>query len=208
MPVTSFFNILSKFYEKSKIEQESRITSYYYSADLGLHRFRFFTFGDTLNMIDSLLENNHPVPIPKRWRIDEFHDIVQAEAWKIRNPNEKLPQDLFPEPIKVEHAGTSWSFFQPQDTHQLAMWGQAVRNCVGSANSYAEGVRKKKHFLVLCMVDGSPMFTVQLEVNMGMMSVRQIAGLSNSRLSEEDRDLYTKAFAAALQEQESRLKSD
>ena len=156
-------------------------------------------------MISTLLDKGHPVPVPKRWRIDEFHDTIQAEAWKVKNPNEMLPQDLFPEPIKLTHDEVSWSFFQPHDTHQLALWGQAVRNCVGSASNYAEGVRKKKHFLVLCMVGGKPMFTVQLDVNMGMMSVRQIVGTSNSRLSDVEKELYTKAFAQALKLREAQL---
>jgi hypothetical protein len=51
-------------------------------------------------------------------------------------------------PIKVQHNDQQWTFIQPIDTHQLAAWGQAVRNCVGNATNYAEGVRKKQHFIV------------------------------------------------------------
>ena len=205
MPVASFFGLLSKFYEKSMQEVDKRLNGYMYSVDLGVSFFTFNSFLDTMNMISTLLDKGHPVPVPKRWRIDEFHDTIQAEAWKVKNPNEMLPQDLFPEPIKLTHDEVSWSFFQPHDTHQLALWGQAVRNCVGSASNYAEGVRKKKHFLVLCMVGGKPMFTVQLDVNMGMMSVRQIVGTSNSRLSDVEKELYTKAFAQALKLREEQL---
>ena len=100
-----------------------------------------------------------------------------------------------------------WTFFQPHDTHQLSAWGEAVRNCVGNASGYAEGVRKKKHFIVLCMVDGKPKFTVQLTVEMGMMSVSQIVGTSNQRLTQEQKDSYTEAFGKALKLQADALES-
>ena len=38
---------------------------------------------------------------PKRWRLQEWHDHLMAETWKITNPNIDLPQKLFLEPIKV-----------------------------------------------------------------------------------------------------------
>ena len=205
MPVASFFSNLTKFYEKKMEESLTRSHSYYYSTNLAISQFSFSDWDDTCSMINSLLEHGKEVPIPKRWRMEEFHDTIQAEAWKIRNPNEKLPQDLFPNPIKVTQEGNTWTFFQPSDTHQLALWGQAVRNCVGSASGYAEGVRKKKHFLVLCMVDNRPHFTVQLDVDMGMMSVKQIAGLSNSHLGEQEKDVYTKVFGEALKLREAEL---
>jgi hypothetical protein len=208
MPVASFFSNLAKFYEKKAEEQVGRGQSYYYSTALAIQQFTFHDWDDICSMINTLLQHGKEVPIPRRWRIEEFHDTVQAEAWKIRNPNEKLPQDLFPEPIKIVHKESNWTFLQPHDTHQLALWGQAVRNCVGSASGYAEGVRKKKHFLVLCMVDGKPQFTVQLDVDMGTMNVRQIVGVNNQRLTPEQQAQYTAAFAHALRAQEDRLKSD
>jgi hypothetical protein len=132
---------------------------------------------------------------------------VQAESWKIQNPNESLRQDLFPEPIRVTRNDQTWSFFQPVDTHQLAMWGQAVRNCVGSASHYADDIKKRKHFIVLCMIDGKPTFTIQLVVDMGLMSVKQIAGVANQRLTDEQKDQYSNAFKLALQQRESQLQS-
>lgn len=205
MPVASFFQMRTKYYLE-KMDLNPR--NYDFQDKLGIYQFRFHEWEDTCTMLKQILSNDKTINPPKRWRIAEFHDHVQAEAWKIQNPNHKLPQDLFPTPVKVQHANQSWSFFQPVDTHQLGQWGQAVRNCVGNASSYAEGVRKKKHFIVLCMVDGAPRFTIQLEVNMGLMSVKQIVGLSNSRLSEEDRDLYSTAFRLALQSREEQLSSD
>ena len=205
MPIASFFQMRSKYYLEQKAAPQR---SYDYEQRLGIAQYRFHEWDDTCSMLNQILSNNKTIDPPKRWRITEFHDHVQAEAWKIQNPNHKLPQDLFPVPIKVQHADQNWSFFQPFDTHQLAQWGQAVRNCVGNASSYAEGIRKKQHFIVLCMVDGAPRFTIQLEVNMGLMSVKQIVGMHNSRLTEADRDLYSAAFRQALQSREEQLSSN
>jgi len=208
MPVASFFGILSKFYAERKAEDERRGTNGSgWSHTLNTYHYRFHDWSDTINMIGNLIEKGVTVPVPKRWRISEFHDTIQAEAWKLRNPNEKLPQDLFPNPIKITLDSINWTFIQPMDTHQLAQWGQAVRNCVGSSSNYAEGVRKKKHFIVLCMVDGKPQFTVQLDVHMGMMNVKQIAGISNARLHDQDREQYTKAFSEALKQRSTELQS-
>ena len=210
MPVASFFSILEKEFDK---EINSAHTRYNYDEDLQLSRFYYFNWTDTISMLDTVLTHNESatepltLDVPKRWRLSEFHDHMQSVAWKVKNKNEALPQDLFPEPVKLELGSSKWTFFQPVDTHQLAAWGQAVRNCVGSASSYADGVRKKKHFIVLCMIDSKPMFTIQLEINMGMMSVKQIAGIGNARLTDEERELYTTAFSKALTQRESALTS-
>jgi len=210
MPVASFFSILEKEYER---EINNTHTRYYYDSDLQCPRFYYSNWSDTVSMLDTILAHNAcateplTLDVPKRWRLMEFHDHVQSVAWKVKNKNESLPQDLFPEPVKLELGSSRWTFFQPVDTHQLAAWGQAVRNCVGSASGYADGVRKKKHFIVLCMIDSKPMFTIQLEVNMGMMSVKQIAGIGNARLTDEERELYTTAFSKALTQRESALAS-
>ena len=209
MPVASFFTWINKFHETKEAERlaNSYTMSYYKSNHTGLYVYPFRELEDTLSMVTTVLEDKGELAPPKRWRITEFHDYVQAEAWKITNVNEGLPQDLFPGPVKVQHNEQQWTFIQPIDTHQLAAWGQAVRNCVGNATGYAEGVRKKQHFIVLCMIDNKPQFTVQLAVSSGMMSVNQIAGLSNARLTEEQRESYTKVFGQALQQREEVLAS-
>ena len=210
MPVASFFSILEKEYDK---EMNSTRTRYNYDEELQHPRFYYSNWTDTISMLDTVLAHNAcateplTLDVPKRWRLMEFHDHIQSVAWKVKNKNESLPQDLFPEPVKLELGSSKWTFFQPVDTHQLAAWGQAVRNCVGSASGYADGVRKKKHFIVLCMIDNKPQFTIQLEVNMGMMSVKQIAGIGNTRLTDEERELYTTAFSKALTQRESALAS-
>jgi hypothetical protein len=206
MQPASFFNIFKKNCE-DQINDKSSSLSYYTNTETGKLTFYFSEWNDTLSMLDDVLNNDMTIDPPKRWRLTEFHDHVQAEAWKIKHPNASLPQDLFPSPVKVEVGDERWSFFQPNDTHQLSAWGQAVRNCVGNASEYATGVRKKKHFIVLCMVDGKPQFTVQLKVEMGMMSVSQIVGTSNQRLTQEQKDSYTEAFGKALKLQADALES-
>lgn len=209
MPVASFFNNLQQAYEKIDQSEYGRC----FDKDLNLKCFRYDLWDDTISMLDSVLAYNQvattPIEIqtPKRWRLSEFHDYIQVHAWKVEHKNESLPQDLFPTPIKLIINQTQWTFFQPIDTHQLAAWGRAVRNCVGSAGTYADGVRKKKHFIVLCMIDNKPEFTIQLNVDMGMMSVKQITGVANKSLTAEQTEQYTKAFSQALQQRESELKS-
>jgi hypothetical protein len=210
MTVASFFGILKKHYDQQladKLTGKNHYGGYYIKQSVGLTVFSFHEWNDTCNMISIILEAGKTLEPPKRWRITEFHDYVQSEAWKIKNTNHSLPQDLFPAPVKIDYSSRGWSFFQPVDTHQLSAWGQAVRNCVGNASSYAEGVRKKKHFIVLCMVDGKPTFTVQLKVNNGLMSVDQIVGMSNSRLTSEQQTDYKEAFRLALNAREDQLKS-
>ena len=210
MPVSSFFHILDKEYERELANTQTRRG---YDSDLQHPCFYYSNWTDTISMLDTVLAHNAcateplALDVPKRWRLMEFHDHIQSVSWKVKNKNESLPQDLFPEPVKVELGSSKWTFFQPVDTHQLAAWGQAVRNCVGSASSYVDGVRKKKHFIVLCMIDSKPQFTIQLEVSMSIMSVKQIAGISNARLTDEARELYTTAFSQALAQRESALVS-
>ena len=201
MPVASFFNMLRKFNEAEPTSHRSSYSDYDY------HVKSFFEMNDTFSMIMRVLEHGKELEVPKRWRMPDFHDYVQAEAWKITNRKEVLHQDLFPTPIKVNVDGSDWTFFQPVDTHQLAQWGQAVRNCVGSAGRYADDIKKRKHFIVLCMIDGKPTFTIQLDVSMGVMNVVQIAGVANQRLSVVQHEQYSTAFKQALQSRESELSS-
>ena len=202
MPVASFFNMLRKFHEAEPTSHRSSYSDYDY------HVKSFFEMNDTFSMIMRILENDKQIEAPKRWRMPDFHDYVQAEAWKVTNRKEALHQDLFPAPIKVNVDGSDWTFFQPVDTHQLAQWGQAVRNCMGSAGRYADDIKKRKHFIVLCMIDSKPTFTIQLDVSMGVMNVVQIAGVANQRLSDDAREQYSTAFKQALQSRESELSSN
>lgn len=201
MPVASFFKILEKSYAKALTD------NMYFDIDIQHHVYRIYEWRDTINMLTNILNKQDTFDPPSRWRIEEFHDHVQSTAWKLNNENQSLPQDLFPAPIKIMLGESTWTFFQPIDTHQLAAWGQAVRNCVGSSSNYAEGVRKKKHFIVLCMINNKPVFTIQLDVNNGVMNVKQIKGVSNTSLKPEQQELYTTAFSQALKARDAELAS-
>lgn len=199
LPVESFFKIITKYTEEwlSKCTNYSQTTKY---------RTTFNSLRDTITMLDQILTAGETIDPPKRWRIEEFHDHIQTKAWTIKNPNQELPQDLFPTPIKVLDEEQNWTFFQPKDTHQLSQWGQAVRNCVGTAEGYANSVKSKKAFIVLCMYNNKPLFTVLLKVSNGVMHVDQIVSLSNARLTDIERNLYEDMFSKALQLREEELK--
>jgi hypothetical protein len=203
MPVSSFFNMMRKYVEQSKKEDRRMSTL----SDHEHFIYSWFEMNDTFSMMARIFQDDKQIEAPKRWRMPDFHDYVQAEAWKVTNRKEALHQDLFPAPIKVNVDGSDWTFFQPVDTHQLAQWGQAVRNCVGSAGRYADDIKKRKHFIVLCMIDSKPTFTIQLDVSMGVMNVIQIAGVANQRLSVDQHEQYSTAFKQALQSRESELSS-
>jgi hypothetical protein len=202
MSVTSFLNMMRKHVEKTN--EHCRISPLS-DHDFVIHAW--YDMNDTFSMMMRVFENGKTIEAPKRWRMPDFHDYVQAEAWKIANKKESLHQDLFPTPVKVSMGDSDWTFLQPIDTHQLAQWGQAVRNCVGSASQYAEDIKKRKHFIVLCMIDGKPTFTIQLDVSMGVMNVKQIAGVGNQRLDEDQKEKYSNAFKLALQSRNDELSS-
>jgi hypothetical protein len=196
LPVDSFFKILAKYTDELKARHNSPCRS----------RYTFQLLFDTISMLDQILAAGETIDPPKRWRIEEFHDHIQVKAWTIKNPNQYLPQDLFPAPVKVLDDDRTWTFIQPIDTHQLSKWGQAVRNCVGAAASYANAVKTKKAFIVLCLCNNRPQFTVMLKVSNGVMHVDQIVGLSNARLNDIERNIYENMFSKALQLREEELR--
>lgn len=208
----SFLNMLAKFHEHKQREAEEETSDYRKNWSLhewtGLYSFFWRDFEDILSMLNQVLTYNNTKqdaskqlnPQPKRWRFQEWHDHLMAETWKIQNPNHDLPQKLFPQPISTD----GHTFFQPIDTHQLAHWGRAAHNCVGSSN-YVEGIKKYKFMIVLCMIGGKPRYTVQLKVDNGMMHASQIADVGNKRLDDQERSVVEQAFSAALQQRESQL---
>jgi hypothetical protein len=192
LPVSSFFNMMSKEYARTKEDTRPRMVG-------GNHEFAR-EFVDVLAMITKIYNAGMTIDPPARWRFKEFHDHIQSVAWKIENKNADLPQVLFPEPIKVTHDNQTWTFFQPKDVHQLSDWGRHVRNCVGSS-TYSDQIKKHKAFIVLCMIDQKPIFTVQLEAAdsaFSALTVRQIKGLSNSALTSEQQSTYESVFSTAL----------
>jgi hypothetical protein len=203
MPVATFFNFIKK--RTDELIAENKFANSTVTFDL---------MCDTISMLNSVLRsqgnNSVEIQVLKRWRLVEFHDQLQAISWTQTTTNEVMPQDLFPNPVSVFgndefNATYKWTFFQPKDLHQLASWGKAVRNCVGAASSYAYGVKKKKHFIVLGMVDNVPKFTIQLKVENGSMTVQQIVNVCNASLTSEEKDEYTKMFSAALEKRDQEL---
>lgn len=220
-PVTSFIQWFERALKAKQQEWQAdpgelwRATRW---SGSGQPAFTFSDFNDTSNMMNILhsrqtegLEYGRrheallALDVPSRWRLAELHDHVSAKVWLTANKNEELPQDLFPAPIKVEHLGSIWTFFQPCDIHQLGQWGQAVRNCVGNADSYREDVKKKVSFIVLAMIDQRPRFTIQLKLRNGVLDVDQIADVGNRRLDDKERLSYELTFSKALILQDQQL---
>ena len=206
MPIASYVQIITTRY-KEQVEECKKSDNNYdgrYNEHTETYDIRFYDLNDSFSMLNRLIKKHgQDFKKPKRWRIAEFHDYVQAESWKLSNANEPLPQDLFPSPIKatLDLNGAlnivQMTFFQPRDTHQLAEWGRAVRNCVGSAG-YAERIRKKRNFIVLAMIENQPRYTIQLTLDRGVLHVDQIADVSNARLNEQERSDTEKLFKEAL----------
>ena len=212
LPVQSFLNMLEQHYKHEVETKQYRHTD----SATGNKHVNMWLWRDTYDMLTQCIAAERTDNLkPKRWRLQDWHDHLMAETWKIQNPNVALPQKLFPEPIKVAIKSDItmaepdvlgyMTFFQPIDTHQLAAWGRAVRNCVGGGHSYAEGIKKMKHLIILCMIDNKPRYTVQLTVDNGIMNVEQIADISNARLDECQRGQVEDAFILALQQRESQL---
>jgi hypothetical protein len=207
LPVESFLNMLYQHYTNTI--RDERVYRHEDSATGQKHVYMGL-WRDTYEMLAQCIAAERTDNLkPRRWRLQEWHDHLMAESWKIRNPKVNLPQKLFPEPVKVEQSDNGedvkYSFFQPIDTHQLAAWGAAVRNCVGSGHGYAEGIKKMKHIIILCMIDNKPRYTLQLTVDNGIMSVTQIADVGNARLDDVQRSNVEDAFKKALQEREKQL---
>jgi hypothetical protein len=92
MSVTSFLNMMRKHVEKSN--EETRRISSLSDHDFVIHAW--YEMNDTFSMMMRIFESDKTIEAPKRWRMPDFHDYVQAEAWKISNKKESLHQDLFP----------------------------------------------------------------------------------------------------------------
>ena len=93
----------------------------------------------------------------------------------------------------------TFCFFQPQDTHQLAEWGRAARNCVGST-SYGRGIKKKEHFIVLIMINKVPRYTVQLKLSDQILRIDSglIKDIANRELSRDEKEFVELAFNHAF----------
>ena len=203
----SFMNMLKRYYDK-QLEEYKQCFHRVPISTTGKYKIYTSELTDTLAMIDQCIQGGITDNLkPRRWRLTEWHDHVMKEAWKVKNPNVYLPQNLFPEPIKISYNNTTnYTLLQPRDTHQLSQWGTAVRNCVGT-HGYSKGIQQFKHIIVLCMIDKEPRYTIQLTVNNGIMNVDQIADVCNKRLDDNQRHEIETVFKTALKLRDQQLES-
>jgi hypothetical protein len=228
MPVKTFFEYVKKTYEQMSRDAKRQKDELYdrgehprhYHRESETMRFVMHEFDDTINMLKDVMLRfkregrlEKDLASPRRWRMTEFHDHINAEAWKCKTEKEKLPQDLFPQPLHIKakdilstinyysefKLDDSFCFFQPQDTHQLAEWGRAARNCVGST-SYGKGIKKKEHFIVLIMINKVPRYTVQLRLSDQILRIDpgMIKDIANKELSRDEREFVELAFNHAF----------
>lgn len=149
---------------------------------------------DSIGMLSDILRKNGVITYEGRWRPKDFHDHIMSEHWKFNNKNEKLDQDLFPQPLKVENM----TYIQPIDTHQLSKWGRAVKNCVGNS-TYINGVKKKTHFIVLGLKNNEPYLTVQATLQNQNFKVVQIKKICNANLNNSEMEEFNTTFSKALE---------
>lgn len=149
---------------------------------------------DAISMLSDILRRNGEITYEGRWRPREFHDHIMSEQWKLRNKNEKLNQDLFPQPLKVENM----TYIQPFDVHQLSKWGREVRNCVGNS-TYINGIKNKTHFIILGLKNNEPYLTVQARLENQNFKVVQIVKVCNASLNTQETQEFNKTFSKALE---------
>ena len=149
---------------------------------------------DSINMLSDILKWNGVITYEGRWRPKEFHDHIMSEQWKLQYKNEKLNQDLFPQPLKVENM----TYIQPIDIHQLAKWGQSVRNCVGNS-TYINGIKNRTHFIILGLKNNEPYLTVQAKLENQNFRVIQIEKVCNPVLNTQETQEFNKTFSKALE---------
>jgi hypothetical protein len=174
-----------------------------------IHRFNhqlaeYITYGMTWSDEKQRWVGVRELPRPKRLRLADLNRQLEERLWKLKTPDAPLPQDLFPEPVRVTLSDDRVSFFQPNSVHQLAEWGTAVRNCVGNG-AYADRIKKFQNFIVLGMVNGKPTFTIQLSHRDGQLLTDQVVSTSNQSLSADQRLLYQQGMQQALQQQSEAL---
>lgn len=215
VPIASYLNIIKNRVNEQLEQWALALDNHTGSYINGQRLVAMRELDDTISMlstcIDAQLKTGKEyaeVPCPDRWRIKDWHDHISAECFKVQNPNENLRQDLLPTPISVHSNGEKWTYFQPKDIHQLALWGRAVRNCVGNASSYKEGIKKKTHFIVLAMIDNKPHITIQLNVRNGLLTVDQIADVANKRMTADQQQQFMATFNEALTQTEAAISEE
>ena len=206
MPVKSLFGIFTKgialLDEEYASHDKARLRFHHSALSMdekrnGMAIYKITDFSDTLTSIKDILASGRQLDKPSRWRLTDFHDYVVGEAWKIRNADFDLPQDMFPKPVTNMVNGVKYTIIQPCSAHQLAQWGQAARNCVGGSG-YSSDIRAKKHFILMVMLDHKPRYTVQMKLSGTTLHVSQMKDIANRNLDATQKRELEEALNKAL----------
>jgi hypothetical protein len=142
-------------------------------------------FRDTSNQLDKLYKKNAEITRPKRWRLDVLHDHISYLYLESTVENKPHNNEFIPFPVSLDDG---WKVYQPKDTLELALWGKKVHNCV---LSYEDAIEQQRSAIILIEKDDSPKFTVEVDYkhlkNNKNISIKQVVGMSNSSLSQDDR---------------------
>ena len=204
MPVASFFQVLKRAVEESKADLNYPTYSKTEDPSRDITSYKPMMLYDTLSSLSDIIRAGQTPAKPTRWRIQEWHDQIVAQSWKIKNVNLDLPQDMFPKPVHIAIEGSKYCFIQPLSSHQLAEWGSAARNCVGSS-SYAQKIKNKQHFILMIMLDNKPRFTAQLNLKGTTLEVSQIKDIANRNLNAEQKKEIETALSLALEQRSEEL---
>jgi hypothetical protein len=204
MPVASLFQILKRAVEEHKADPTYPNYARTDDTNRGVTSYKPLMLIDTLNALADVMKAGQIPTKPTRWRIQEWHDQIVAQSWKIKNVNLDLPQDMFPKPVHITIEDRKYCFIQPISSHQLAEWGAAARNCVGSS-SYAQKIKNKQHFILMIMLDNKPRFTAQLNLKGITLDVSQIKDISNKNLTDTQKKEIEVALSQALEQRSQEL---
>ena len=204
MPVASFFQILKRAVEEHKADPDYPKYSRTEDECRSVVSYKPMMLVDTLNALSDVIKSGVVPSKPTRWRIQEWHDQIVAQSWKIKNVNLDLPQDMFPKPVHITIEDRKYCFIQPISSHQLAEWGSAARNCVGSS-SYAQKIKNKQHFILMIMLDNKPRFTAQLNLRGVTLDVSQIKDIANRNLNDAQKKEIEIALSQALEQRSQEL---
>ena len=204
MPIASFFQVLRKSLEQAKAECGMHTGASIYDTHRGTTTWELIPLEDTLCALGDIINSGVFPQKPTRWRIQEWHDQTVAQSWKIKNKDFSLPQDMFPKPWHIAVENKDYCFIQPVSAHQLAQWGKAARNCIGSSH-YSQRILNKQHFILMIMLDNKARFTAQVVLKDNVLVVSEIKDICNRQLTPEQKEEINGALQKALSERSLEL---
>lgn len=174
-----------------------------------------YTLLDVMNMIKQNMnkESFKDFKVGRKSSLEKVEQALidyAAENNITDGPIELLPTDLFPKPVEVVAEGfnykqntaveKTWKFLQPKTTKHLRIWGDQVRNCVGSSTSYYTNMKRHKALIVLACIDNKPRITIYAELKDKQLVFTQVKDKMNESLSNEQQFLLKTALNKALQQ--------